>query len=422
MAHDHKTYRRLIRLSIVVILFVVFASPSLFAAYRQPAKTHFTSSELNDRPREYKKLISHKMSSRRFKVSRDRVAKLKKSSFWNKRPYQFSTPAYEGDMLYVGSDSGHFYGINTAKEDKIWDYKTAGAVAGKAMLENDIVYFGDSKAFAYALKTSDGSLLWQTQLDNEIMSTPLIVGQRLFITDMSGRLYALDKSSGVAVWHTEPADRNIGFSVRKASSPVYASGLIIVGNASGSLIAYREGDGQIMWARQLGNRMSQFYDVDSTPLVIGDKVYASSADERLFCLEASTGKIVWDAQAGGANDLLLHDNKIYASGGGVLSALDPQNGNIFWQQDLETPEISAPAAGNHFITVATTKDKLYMIDCENGSLIFQRFIRKGSFGDPVVVNDNKLFVLANTGALYSFGVRELPPKKVKQPKTTNLNR
>lgn len=376
-------------------------------------KSHFLSWESERRPEQYKNMVKHAPPLRRFKVSRDRVAKLKKSSFWNKRPYQFSTPVVEGQRLYVGADAGIFYSIDSRKEKAIWEFKTEGPIQTKASLSEGMVYFGDTKAFLYALDQETGEERWRARLDTEIMATPLLVGNRVYAADMSGRLYAFDRTTGSEIWHTPSSDRNIGFSVRRSASPVYANGLIILGTSSGALIAYREGDGGVAWVRQLGSRQNQVYDVDSTPFVNGNLVYAASADNNLFCLDARNGSVLWQIEAGGVNDVIMHEGRIYATGNGVLSAIDPDSGDIFWQQDLETPEISSPAAGGHFIAVVSTKDKFYLVDSESGDVGYQRFVGAGSFGDPVIEGD-RLYILSNKSGLYSFSVRELPAKKVKK--------
>ena len=411
MAYCKQPHRRLMGFSVFLlsaVLILAFLAADLGA--RVPVQRHFLSWESLNRPEQYRRLLKKSPPARRFKVSSNKIAKLKKSSFLNKRPYQFSTPLVEADKLYVGSDSGLFYAYNIPREKKIWKFKPDGPVHAKAAFADETVYFGDTKATIYALDAATGAEKWRSRLDSEVLATPLVIGNKLVVPDMSGRLYALDRSTGVEVWHTDPSDRSIGFSVRRAASPVEVNGLILLGSASGGLIAYHSADGSIAWVRQLGDKQSQVYDVDSTPLLAGGKIYVSSADGHLFCVEPSAGAVIWSAEAGGVDDLALHNGKIYASGEGVLSALEPESGNILWQQDLETPEISSPVADGNYVAVATTVDKLYLIDSENGDIVYERFLNNGSFSDPVI-SSGRLYLLTNTGRLYSYNIRELPPRK-----------
>jgi outer membrane protein assembly factor BamB len=122
---------------------------------------------------------------------------------------------------------------------------------------------------------------------------------------------------------------------------------------------------------------------------------------------------VWSIGAGGVNDLLYHNGLLYATGGGVLSAVDPTTGTVFWEQNLETSEISSPAGGAGYIAVVSTKDKLYLVDEKNGDIVFERYIRRGSFGDPIVIGDT-LYVLTNTSRLFSFRIHEKEKKRKKK--------
>ena len=386
-----------------------------FASYRQKPQTHFLSWESKNRPDDLRRYKQYRGDVRRLRVSKDRIAKLKKSSFWNKRPYQFTTPVVSDGRLYIGADAGRFYAFEMPRGKKIWEFKTEGPVQAKATLFDDTVFFADTKANVYALDSMTGAERWRAKLDTEVLTEPLVSGNRVIITDMSGRLYALDRATGNRLWNTDPADRGIGFSVRRASSPVESGGLILVGTQAGAVIAYRSSDGSIAWVRQIGDRQSQVNDVDNKPLLANGRAYVSSADGTMVALDPSNGTVLWFSEAGGVNDIILHEGRLYASGGGVLSALDPETGMIVWQQDLETPELSSPAGGNKYIAVVSTTEKLFLIDSQTGDIIFDRFIRKGSFGDPTIDGDG-LYLVSNSGALYGFKVRELPPKKGKEPK------
>jgi len=402
-----------IRILFISLLIILGTSSILkLHAYvdRRP-KMHFTSQELHNRPEKYRQMKSGVRSLRRFDVARGRVVKLKPSSLWNRRPYQFSTPESDGDNLYVGVDSGFFYAVGMNPPRKLWIYKAKGPVQAKALVQGGNVFFGDCKGHAYSLNAKTGDLNWETQLDAEIMARPLVVGDMIYFFTMSGRLFGLDMKRGVEVWHTDASDRSFGFSVRRAADPVLYNGVIYLGTSAGTLFAYREIDGALLWARQLGDRQDMVYDIDSTPLFIEGKLYVASADGQLFCMDPTNGSVVWSLGVGGADNMIYHDGRLYVSGGsGNLYSVNPKNGNLLWEQDLETSGISSPAGGRDYVAVVTTDKKFYIIDSDNGDIIFDRYIRKGSLSDPVVVG-NKLVILANTGRLFTFHLKELPSRK-----------
>ncbi len=403
--------------SLVLASLIVAPITDAYARYKQKPKRHFLAWESLNRPEEYKKLKRHMLSDRRFDISRRRVVKLKKNSFWGIRPYQFTTPAIIDRRMFVGVDAGYFYGVDAILKKKLWTYRTEGAVQGEAATDGITVYATDCKGYVYALDANYGKEKWKSLLDTSIMSKPLIDGDRLYVVTMSGRLYALDRNTGIEIWHTNSHERSFGFSVRRSATPTIRNGLIYVGTSSGTVIAYNANNGSVAWVRQIGDRREQLYDIDSKPVFIGDKLYVASADGNLSCLEASTGRILWYVGAGGSNDILHYNGKLYVTEGSTLSCIDPTSGHIYWQQDLDEPGLSSPAGGENYIAVASTTDRLFLIDSDTGDIVFERYIRKGSFGDPVVIGD-MLYILSNSGRLFTFKVRELPSRKSKLAKKT----
>jgi len=417
MADRQRINIRLVAFFIAAIfVFPVFffktGAVSLWAS--EKPKTHLSSNESLRSREKYRDWREQRKGSRRATVKKIGSVKLKKSTFWNKKPFQFSTPLVTDSMLFIGVDAGFFYGVDANKVKKRWQYKTEGAVHSQAGIEGDVVYFGDEKGYAYALSSADGHEIWKTFVDYPILTTPLLISDRIYYVTDTGRLIALRKDTGTEVMRSETIDKNIGFSVKRASSPVWTNGIILFGTSTGTLMAMRE-NGNVAWVKQLGDRQQMVYDLDNRPLVDGGRIYVATADRNVFCVDQSGGNIIWSTpETGGVNDLIIGDGKLYATGSGILSAINPSDGSVIWEQDFEIPEISSPASSNRIIAVATASGgKLYLVDDEKGDIMYERAIKGGSFGDPTFVGD-RLYIITNTGKLYGFLVKERPAKTPKK--------
>ncbi|MFA4971655.1 MAG: PQQ-binding-like beta-propeller repeat protein [bacterium] len=414
MAYGKRTHLTTAMSVALAAAICAFALSSAAIAEHQPYKRHFTSQESQRRNEQRRASGLTGEAPRRWKVSKDRISSLKKSSFWNKKPYQFSTPLVADGKLFIGADAGRFYAFALPRAKKLWEIRTEGPVQSRAEYSEGSVFVGDAKGVFYSLNAEDGAVRWSQKLDTEILAAPLVAGSRVYVSTMSGRLYALDAGSGSEHWHTDTSEREFGFSVRRAAAPVYSNGLIYQGTSTGDIRAIRESDGSIAWVRKLGNMREMVYDVDSTPLLYENRLYTASADGALYALNPGSGSVDWTSEGGGVGDIRVHEGRLYSSGGGSLYALDPATGKIFWQQDLEKPAISSPAAGQGFIAVVSTTDKIFIIESETGDIAYERFVKKGSFGDPFV-HENKVYMLSNSGKLYSFKV-ERRHEKEKKPK------
>jgi len=109
-------------------------------------------------------------------------------------------------------------------------------------------------------------------------------------------------------------------------------------------------DGKTIWTTKLGgvgnpNQQPPYPMARSTPTVDGDKVYAQSSDGDLACLDAASGKIVWQKNLrrdfGGkpgtwayAESPLIDGEVVVATPGGseaTLVALNKKTGNVVWK-------------------------------------------------------------------------------------------
>lgn len=406
---SYRSHRnRVIVIALATVLACVFVAPPCVAQVSKRPKRHFLSWESTNAHHRMRKWKELTRPEREFKVKKHKMVRLKRPSLFNRRPVQFATPVVEGDFLYVGNNTGWFYGVDTTRNKKVWKVQADGGIESQAVADGNRVYIGDIKGNAYAFDGESGELVWKTSLENEIMGAPLLVGSIVYFVTLSGRLFALDRSTGMERWHTDAMERQVGFTVRRQSTPIYYQGNIIFGTSRGTLVSYFE-DGSIAWVRMLGDPSAQVMDVDSRPLLIADRLYAASADGSLYCLDPDNGNIIWSVEAGGPNDLLFHDGMLFATGGGRIFAIDPDSGTLIWEQDFETAEISSPAGGKGFIAVVDTVAKLYLVDSKNGDLVYDRYIRKGSYGDPIVVGD-RLYVLSNTSRMFTFEIHEKKKK------------
>jgi outer membrane protein assembly factor BamB len=408
MAQGQSKYRKLITAPVIVALatlsvFTGLSSQCVAETVKKP-KTHFLSWEsvnAHDRLRPWRQVSR---PERRFEVKRRKVVHLKKPSLFDRRPVQFATPIASEYLLYVGNNKGLFYCIDMRENKKVWIAPTEGGIESPAAVSESNVYVGDIKGYAYSFDASTGQELWKIQLGGEILGAPLVVGDAVYFVTLSGRLFAIQRLTGIELWHTDAMEKQIGFTVRRQSSPVYYNGSVIFGTSRGTLVSYFE-DGSINWLRMLGDPSAQVMDVDSRPLIIADRLYAASADGTLYCLNPNDGSIIWAIEAGGVNDLLFDEGMLYATGKGMLFAVDPDTGMIHWSQNLDVAALSSPAAGEGYIAIVDTVKKLYLIDNKTGDIVYERYIRKGSYGDPVVVG-NMVYVLANSSRVFSFLVYE----------------
>lgn len=329
------------------------------------------------------------------------VTKLKKEGWITKRPFQFSVPVYDDGKLYVGTASGYIYQIDAIKGHKDWMTKLSGAVYAEPAVDGASVYVADRKGMVYSIERSTGKIEWQVDSSAEISSRPVVTDDTVYFATVLRQIVAISKNGTGKRWQTTKTGSLPAMTVKGSSSPVLYNGNIYVGYADGLIVCYRTSDGSPVWSRQLSNKEAMFMDVDSTPLIENGIIYVASVDGKTYALDPKDGAVLWKANRGGPNDLAVDESNVYVSGGGKLVALRKDSGAVVWEKDFQEPEVSAPVIKDGFIGIASTRDKLYIVDAKDGNIRYERFMGKGSFGKPVIVG-NMIYLFSNSSKLFAL--------------------
>ena len=83
-----------------------------------------------------------------------------------------SSPAVDGDRIYVGSADKKVYCLNASTGNFIWNYTTGGSVLSSPAIADGKIYIGSYDNKIYCLNAANGSFLWSYTTGNPIRSSP----------------------------------------------------------------------------------------------------------------------------------------------------------------------------------------------------------------------------------------------------------
>ena len=129
------------------------------------------------------------------------------------------------------------------------------------------------------------------------------------------------------------------------SSVAVAGGKVFtVGNSNGTDTVWGldAATGRMGWRYSYRCDAGDYGGPRATPAVDGDRVYTFSRDGRAFCINANTGKLVWQANVAGiakaempnwgfAGSPLVEGANVYYNAGDSGVALDKMTGKVFWR-------------------------------------------------------------------------------------------
>ncbi|MDN2485724.1 outer membrane protein assembly factor BamB [Kosakonia sacchari] len=312
-----------------------------------------------------------------------------------------------GVVKAVSIEDGHeIWSVNLAEKDG-WFSTRAALLSGGVTVSGGHVYVGSEKAQVYALNTSDGSQAWKTKVAGEALSRPVVSDGLVLIHTSNGQLQALNESDGATKWTVNldmPA-----LSLRGESAPTTAFGAAIVGGDNGRVSAVLMQQGQMIWQQRISQangptEIDRLSDVDTTPVVVGNVVYALAYNGNMTALDLRSGQIMWKRELGSVSDFVVDGNRIYMiDQSDRVLALTTDGGVTLWtQSDLLHRNLTAPALYNGYIVTGDSEGYVHWINVEDGRFVAQQKVDSSGFLTEPVVAGGKLLIQAKDGTVYAL--------------------
>jgi outer membrane protein assembly factor BamB len=172
------------------------------------------------------------------------------------------------------------------------------AIAGDTV----VVAYGGGRTALAALDLADGSVRWRLGAGSELSaswSSPVVVGDLVVVTTVPGWLRACRLESGEEAWRV-PLDGSWS-----SAAPAADDTQVFVVSSAGTLTAHDLADGAVRWRVDLGPGSQARWPYRrgvgghlAGPAVDDGLVYAAAASGRLVAIDAATGALDWEADAG----------------------------------------------------------------------------------------------------------------------------
>ena len=264
-----------------------------------------------------------------------------------------SSPVVDGSTVYVGSDDGKLWAVNTAGAVE-WTAATGGPVRSSPALSGGTVYVGsdDGKLYAFDAGGCAGPAppitctpLWTAATGGPVRSSPSVADGKVYVGSDDAKLYAFDAAGTTGCTGPVPATCTPLWSFTTggpvSSSPAVAGNTVLVGSADGLLRALST-TGQLQWQAVTSQA------IVASPAIGGALVYISSADGhvRAYDLAGSlsctgTPKVctaLWDADTGSG----ISASPTIAGGAVTVGTTDGQV--LSWQLPIVPVAPAAPTA------------------------------------------------------------------------------
>lgn len=312
----------------------------------------------------------------------------------------YSSPATDGNLLFIGSADQHVYALDRKTGKEIWRFKTGGAVHSSPAVAGKFVLFTSHDGFVYALKSKNGELAWKYQTNGEAvydlwdyyLSSPVVRDGVVYVGSGDHHVYALNEMTGKLIWKF----RTDGVV---HATPVVSDSLLYIGSFDGNFYAIERGTGKLAWKFDtVGETYFPKGEVQKEALLHNGVLYFGSRDFYVYALDARTGSLKWNVKEDGswviAAPLALEDNLYFGtSDTESFYCMDANSGAKKWKRGLNMRVFGSAVAYSDLVIFGCFNGKLYGVDPKTGSARWE-FQTRGS-------NANYLNVYDESGAFRS---------------------
>ncbi len=335
------------------------------------------------------------------------------------------TPAVANDTVYSASRAGDVFAFDEktgeqrwhvdlsdiGNERAFWDSRVSALLSGGPVAGSNKIFIGSESGKVFALAADSGELIWQADIKGEIIASPAVDSGVVVVNTASGIMKAFNADDGEELWKIEqdvPA-----LTLRGISQPVIASGGVLIGTGKGNINVYLLDKGQEGWSTEIGEpdgstELERVVDVDSSPIVFGDKIYAISSRGNLAALELKSGRVIWKRQYSSYRQISIYRNTIFLTDlRGHVYAIDRINGIERWSNlALTNRGVTGPAVVDNYVVVGDFEGYLHWLDQENGEIVARHEVDSSGIHSTPTVVDNVLYSQSRDGDLQAIKIPE----------------
>ena len=348
-------------------------------------------------------------------VKFDSEAKIKKQ--WsvnvgadNKDFWKSLQPAASAELVFAADHQGKVTAIELDTGKRRWSTELEVLISGGVGYGAGLVMLGTIEGEVYALNADDGSVAWNSTVSSEILSSPQSNGEVVVVQTIDNKLFAFNADDGSAIWQHE--DNAPLLSVRGTSSPLVTSNMVLTGFDSGKLIAFNPENGSLIWEARMAlpkgrTDLERMVDLDGSPLLAGDVIYATTYQGRLGALSRGTGRSLWFQDSNSYQTPSHSLDQVYVSeADSTVRAFRAGSGQVIWSNEgLFLRRVTSPAKLGGTIAVADAEGYLHLLDPVDGHFVARTKVNGSGVSAPMLTVGDSLIVQANNGSLSAFKIQ-----------------
>lgn len=263
-----------------------------------------------------------------------------------------ASPSVQDGRVFAGDVDGRFFCVRAEDGKELWRFDSDAEIDSSANFHRGRVLFGSQDGMLYCLEAATGKLVWKFESEDQIRCFPTIVENRAFVAGCDGSLHVVDLNQGKEIGSV-PVEAPTG------STPAVLGDLLFVGTEGSTFFGIDWKTPQIVWRYNAERRQMPFR---SSAAATKNVVVVGSLDKNVHAVDPATGKALWSFATRGkieTSPVIVGQRVFVGSADGRLRALDLKTGREVWQYETGGSLIGSPAVAQGRIVIGNDEGTLF---------------------------------------------------------------
>ena len=291
--------------------------------------------------------------------------------------------------------------------------ETEGSVGGGLAFDQGTLYATTAYGYVFALNPENGGVYWWKRIGIPVRGAPVVSGGRIFLLSIDNKLHVLNHADGSILWQHQGIEEKAG--LLGTASVAVSKNMVIVPYSSGELYAMRVENGRVVWSDSLiyQGRLgadAPLSDIDASPVIADNRVYAGSNSGRLVAIDLRTGSPLWEKEIATSTTSWVAGNYLFVvTTGNDLICLQRINGKIHWitslpkfldPKDRKTPIVwTRPVLAGDRLIIANNHGEVRAISPYSGEILGSISVNGGVRVSPIIARGTVYLLTAEAEAI-----------------------
>ena len=292
----------------------------------------------------------------------------------------------------------------------VWTFRAHALLEFPPVIAYSRIYIVNNSGTVFALHQQSGKVLWKYRTHRCSAASPAVGNHLVFVSllnkppcnashGVDGKVIAFDAETGRIRWQ-----RTIGPS---ESSPLFADGMVIVGDWSHDIYAFTAASGNLRWHFKAGGLVKGAISQS------GNRVYFGAYDTHVYALDLHTGKQIWRASSQPrigrtgtfyANAAIAYGRVYIGATDGKMYSFGATTGKLRWSNGTGDFIYSSAAVWRGNVLVGSYDGYFYSFDAATGD-IRGRFHAGAKISGSASVIDGVVYFSTLSGRTFGLNAR-----------------